>query len=106
MPQEGGEMQPVAARLAAQIRSAMKQQGLSGREFAVRVERLLGRPFPEQYVSRRLSPAGDRPLVTISDAARAMCTVLDLDLADEMCQAIRHEGDPLPDDTDQPAAED
>lgn len=84
-------MHGAAARLAAQLRSAMKDQALSGRELAARVERLTGKPFPEQYVSRRLAPTADRPLITIPEHLRYFAQVLGLDLGKLVKDAIDNE---------------
>jgi hypothetical protein len=69
----------------------MKAQSLSGRELANRVGRLLGRPYNEQNVSRRLTPSSTRPLFTISEDLRTYCAVLQLDPADVIAEAIRNE---------------
>jgi transcriptional regulator with XRE-family HTH domain len=52
---------PEADRLAAAIRSAMKRQGLSGRDMADRIGQLRGEPVNDMWISRRVT--GTKALV-------------------------------------------
>ena len=54
-----------AARLAASLRTAMKDQALNGAGLADRIERLTGiRPSP-QWVSRRLGGVRMKPMIQV-----------------------------------------
>lgn len=88
-------MQGAAARLAAHIRQAMKDQALSRRELAKRVGRLRGRPYAAQNVSRRLIADNDRPMIIVADEFWQYCQELSLDPAEIIYDSVLY-GDRCP----------
>lgn len=56
MPGRSPESAARSARVASEIQTEMKRQGLTGRELAARIEQIRGAPLPnEMWVSRRIT---------------------------------------------------
>lgn len=89
-----------AARLAATLRAAAKDQALSGSDLADRIERLTGKRPSAAWISRRLGATHDSdesgtgrlryPLIRISPDLFTLATVLGLDPMDLIEDAVRN----------------
>jgi hypothetical protein len=82
---------PAAAHLAAQLRTAVKDQALSGPDIAEKVERLTGTRPDLTWVSRRTNPNSKRfqPLIRVSPDLEVLCLALGLDPMDLIEDAVR-----------------
>jgi hypothetical protein len=82
---------PAAAHLAARLRTAVKDQALSGLDTAGEVERLTGKRPTRTWLSRRTNPHGKRfqPLIRISPDLFTLAQVLNLDPLDLIEDAVR-----------------
>lgn len=81
-------MRPVAPKLdlAARLRTAREQQGLSVRELAVRVAEATGCPYDESLAGRRLR--GERLLGYLAGDYVPLCRALGLDPIKALAEAL------------------